>query len=410
MACASGLAGIFGGILAGVLAGALAAPMARAASQDETQQRAIAQLMLKFTPASDGEVVLSWRHDGIACDSGPIEPLHWAAPHPYFLSKKAQPFPVTIGFAIDETGRGVDIRALEGGYVPVKLDVTFDRAQNRMNIAFDNIRQSQTTRDLMPSLRASRFAADAPQTGCRITYTPHYVAADDLAAAQLGRIGAVPGVKLAPAWQDRLGGGDCNAAGWPATLQRGFPDWRTISARDGARKWSWAGFDIDEAGMPVNIAIIASSGHADLDAEVEGAIRNSRFADGARTGCTTAYWRDPATIPAPPMPDTDDFAGYQACTAQDGWASAPRLVFPQSYNERAIEGWAVLAFDAAPDGAIGEVEVLAAQPSEEFGAAAIAVLQSGRLEPSAQARTRCIERVIFTRDQTRRPNRAAAAS
>lgn len=252
----------------------------------------------------------------------------------------------------------------------------------------------------MPSLRASRFAAGAPQTGCRITYTPHHVAVEELTVPELARIGAAPGVRLTPQQRDRLGGGDCNASRWPDALVGVFPDWRRVPGLEGARKWSWVGFDIDAEGVPANVAVVASSGHAELDAEGLRAARESRFAAGPRAGCVTSWWRNPVVIPAPPAPAESSFAGYRNCKASRPWAVAPRLDYPQPYKERAIEGWAMLGFEVGADGAIGNVTVLAAQPSAEFGTAGKGVLQSARFEPGAQAQTRCIERISFVMEKT----------
>ena len=74
--------------------------------------------------------------------------------------------------------------------------------------------------------------------------------------------------------------------------------------------------------------------------------------------------------------------------------------------------WAVLGFDIGADGVIGNVTVLAAQPSEEFGTAGMAVLQSGKFQPSEETHTRCIERVRFVtkKDRTEKDTAEPAGS
>ncbi|MFO3797353.1 MAG: energy transducer TonB, partial [Anaerolineales bacterium] len=203
-------------------------------------------------------------------------------PHPYFVPRQRQIFPVTIGFSIDETGRAVDIQAVEGGYVTGKLEGSFDRRRNTLNISLDKVLLSQSTRDLMPSLRASTFNPRTPQTGCQVTYSPSFSEAASLSREQLAAIGALPGVRLSQSQRDQLGGSDCNTIGWPAVLQRGYPDWRLIAASEGARRWTWISFDIEEDGTPVNVAVIASSGHDDLDQEARRAISQNRFTEGER--------------------------------------------------------------------------------------------------------------------------------
>ena len=62
---------------------------------------------------------------------------------------------------------------------------------------------------------------------------------------------------------------------------------------------------------------------------------------------------------------------------------------------RRIEGWAVVRYDAAPWGEIGNVTVLAAQPSADFGTQAQVVLRSAKVAPSESGFTGCVERVRF---------------
>jgi TonB family protein len=380
-----------------VLACALSSQSALLAAQDAVipLQRSMNPTMMRITPESKGDLVLSWDIGMITCDGEAVAAVDWIAPHPQFAAKKLLDFPVTIGFAIDATGRATDIRVLEGGYVEGKLEASFDADNKTMRVNTRGVLESLAVRDLMPSLRASRFADGTPQANCRVVYTPQYAETEEIAPSALARIGAVPGIVLNGARRDQLGGGDCNTVGWPAPLLRGYPDFRLVSARDGARKWSWVRFDIDEAGVPTNVSVIASSGHDDLDAEGMRAIRDTRVAEGPRTACVTAWWRNPGIIPAPPAPDNSDFPEHRSCEALRDWDTKPKLTYPQAYNERQIEGWAMLGFDIAADGSIGNVRVLSAQPSEEFGSAGITVLQSGRFAAGDEPLTQCIERVRF---------------
>lgn len=381
-----------------VLACALPAHTAPLAAQEAVMPfpRSMDAAMMKVTPVASGELVQSWEIGTITCDGEAVAAGDWIAPHASFAAKALLDFPVTIGFAIDATGRAVDIRVLEGGYVEGKFEASFDAEKRTMRVNTRGMLESLAVRDLMPSLRASHFAEDAPRSDCRVVYTPRYTDAAEIGRDMLAAMGAgVPRLALNAARRDRLGGGDCNAQGAPAPLVAAFPDWRLIAPRPGARKWGWVRFDIDEQGLPTDVALIASTGHADLDAEALRAVRESRFAGGPRSGCTTPWWSNPATIPAPPAPGGDAFADYRSCEALRPWATRPKLTYPPAYNDRAIEGWAMLGFDIAPDGAITDVRVLAAQPSEEFGAAGVAVLTSGRFEPGEGAVTRCLERVRF---------------
>jgi outer membrane biosynthesis protein TonB len=339
-------------------------PAGKLAAQETTAPfpfpRNMNTAMMKVTPTTKGGLVLSWDSSAIACDGGAVAASTWIAPHPQFASQKLMEFPVTVGFSIGADGRAADLRVIEGGYVEGTFEATFDAEAKTMRFNTKGVLESMTLRDLMPSLRASRFAADAPQTGCTITYTPRYEDAAEAGSETLAAIGAVPGAVLTAAQRDQLGGGDCNTVGWPAPLLRAYPDWRLITPQEGARKWGWIRFDIDEQGVPTNLGMIASTGDKDLNAEGLRAVRDSRMADGPRTACVTAWWSNPAIIPAPPAPDTSDFTDYRSCDAVRTWASKPKLTYPQAYNDRQIEGWAVLGFDIGADGVIGNVTVLAA--------------------------------------------------
>lgn len=382
-----------------VLACASLAPTGRLAAQETTAPfpfpRSTNTAMMKVTPTAKGDLVLSWDSGAIACDGGTVAASTWIAPDLQFASQKLMEFPVTVGFSIGADGRAVDLRVIEGGYVEGTFEASFDPEAKTMRFNTRNVLESMTLRDLMPSLRASRFAPDAPQSGCTVVYTPRYQDAAEIGSDTLAAIAAVPGFRITAAQRDQLGGGDCNTVGWPAPLLRAYPDWRLITPQEGARKWGWIRFDIDEQGVPTNLGLIASTGDKDLNAEGLRAVRDSRMADGPRTACVTAWWRDPGTIPAPPAPEDSDFPDYRNCDALRTWDRKPRLTFPPAYNLRAIEGWAMLGFDIDPEGAITNVSVLAAQPSEEFGTAGAAVLQSGKFLPSEETHTRCIERVRF---------------
>ncbi len=358
------------------------------------------QLTVTVTPQAPGAFGLFWRHQAPTCDSGTVEAVEWVAPQGQFAPKVLQKFPVTMAFNIDRTGRAIDIRVVEGGYVEAREAITVDPEEGTLRVPANTLLASLTTRDLMPSLRASRFASGTAHTGCRIIYTPEYVAADELTPHTIAAIGAAPGVRLLPPQLDRIGGGDCNASRWPDALLAASPDWRKVSGLRGTRKWTWISFDIDAEGVPANVAVVASSGHEDLDAEARRAVGESRFAGGPRTGCVTSWWRNPLVVPAPSAPAPTSFAGYRDCKTSRRWAVAPKLVYPQPYNERAIEGWAMLGFDVGADGAIGNLTVLAAQPSEEFARAGMAVLRSVRLEPSEAGQTGCIERVRFAMEKS----------
>ncbi len=84
------------------------------------------------------------------------------------------------------------------------------------------------------------------------------------------------------------------------------------------------------------------------------------------------------------------------CDASDDtYATQPRLIYPEAYSKRSIEGWAIVAFDVAPWGELGNLRVLASQPSEDFGQQALQVLRSARKAPSQAGRVGCVDKVVF---------------
>lgn len=321
--------------------------------------------------------VLLWRAGTASCiaadgESFAIQPSDLIEPHPITALTPSVPAPISLTFDLDADGRPFNIRS---NAPPASRYLA---------------------RELMPALRATRFAAGTEGTAdCRITYTASAEPFDALDIATLARYGAVPRQQLTQAAWQRIAPGDCRDNPRLAPLLRAYPDWRKIAARPGTRNWSYVRYDVDAAGTPVKIETAISAGDPALDAEVRAAFAQSRFAGGPRTGCGAVLWRDPGTIPAPPIPPAGTYPENPACEIDDRWARAPQLTYPDTYRQRAIEGWAIVRFDVAPWGQIGEITVLEAQPTTEFGDAAVNVLRNARFKPMAGGLSGCVDRVIF---------------
>ena len=318
--------------------------------------------------------VLHWEAGPVTCGQGAAaSQVEASLPYPqlFIAGRTIAPASVTLRFAIDAEGRPFDIA---GEIEP---------------------RARLYTRDLMPALRASRFATDGAASGCSITYHPKLQPYAELPRDILGRFGVAQRARIERDAWDRIAPGNCRERPRIAPLLRAYPDWRKIERRAGEWGWTYVGYDIDSDGNPVNIATLISSGDAGLDAEGRAVAEQGRFAGGPRNGCVQVWWRGPETIPAPTIPPKEDTRGNPACDIDDRWAKEPRLTYPRPYRNRAIEGWAVLRFDVAPWGEIGSIEVLDAQPSSEIGDAATAVLRAARFKPQEGGLTGCIDRVIF---------------
>lgn len=278
---------------------------------------------------------------------------------------------------------------------PVTLRFAIDRAGRPHSISRDTPVPAYLINDIAPALASSRFAPGTAVAGCTIRYTSHVVALSDAPFAELvsysinPRDGALP----SEGWMRIRGGATCFAEPRPQALLRAYPEFQKISATPGVRDWSMIRFDIDADGRPVRPKLATGTGSRELDTASVAAVAASRFTRGPRAGCLHPYWRAAATLPAPPIPDVAE-APSGPCAAGSGWASPPRLDYPPAYRSRAIEGWAILSYDVASWGAIGNVQVIDAQPSEDFGIAAKTMLERAR-RPAGAGASGCRTRVRY---------------
>lgn len=342
---------------------------------------AIAAAQPSRTPSRDPTLaiapethVLTWDRSQVTCDAGTrIAPVTLTAPEPHQVMVRGWngPDAVTLRFDLDAEGRPFGITG--------QIDP----------------RHRILSNDLMPALRASRFAVDAPRTGCTIRYTPVIQKAAEAPLATLARFGVSQRMRMGNDVWERNAPGDCRKTPRVAPLTRSYPDFRKLARREGERQRTYVTYDLDAEGVPVNLAVPLTSGYAELDAAAREAVAAGRYAGGPRTGCVTAWWTGPEIVPAPPMPPKSETEDNQACEIEDRWEKEPRLVFPLNYQQRAVEGWAILRYDVAPWGDIGAIEVLAAQPSAEFGEAAVNVIRQARFKPQESGLKACVDRVIF---------------
>lgn len=329
----------------------------------------VLQQMLTWTP---GEV----RCDGIGVESpGMLRPLAEMT-----RRKAGQVESIAYRFAIDGTGR-------------------------TRSIARDAGEMSGSGEDIGPALAASRFPAGTPRDNCSIDYAPKIEAIGSAPIADLAAYSIFPtGTRLPKEGWDRFAAlGNCREKPRPAPLLRAHPDFAKLEATPGVRAWSLVAYDTDAKGRPTGVRVAHGTGNGELDAAAIKAVRKSRFTGGARSGCLYPYWRAAGTIAAPERPDEAQLRPANAtCPTKVEWATRPATHYPAAYRKRAIEGWAVVSFDTAPQGEIRNVKIIAAQPSADFGRQAIGIVRSGRVVPSAQGASGCIEAVKFmmpVRDQ-----------
>ena len=276
----------------------------------------------------------------------------------------------TFSFAIDASGRPLSIRR-EGGE-PGWHD------------------------ELAPALASSRFAPGGARQRCTVSYAPRREALNEAPRVELAsfmlhsRQSAMPRLGL-----DRLREGDgCASTPGMQAIVRVYPDLKDVPPTPGVPDWTLVGFDVRPDGRPSAVRTVAGTGNAALDAAAITALTASRFNAGPlRKQCVLPFRHRPATLAAPPAPNIAEPANGP-CARDGGWAIAPKLDYPHPYRMRAIEGWAVLDYDVASWGAIGNVRIIEAQPSEDFGISAKAKLERAR-RPAGPGATGCRTRVRY---------------
>lgn len=331
--------------------------------------------------------LVTWTVGPILCAGKPVTPT--LPPRPLAglvpIPARAGGSVVRLSFTIDASGRPGGIEA-PGGFMP--LD----------------------TSDLGPSLAASRFAPGQARPDCAAWFTPTRTPIAQADKTAVMGFTVFPTSRPIRAMLERVKpvGSDCFEPE-PALLNRAFPDFKKIPQEPGALDWSMVGFDIDADGQPVNARTVAGSGHAVLDREAVAAVQRSRYEAGTRKGCLYPYWRRGANLAAPGAPETKGFQAEGAtCPAKTEWERPPVYAFPDGYRRRHIEGWAIVAYDVAPWGEIGNARVLAAQPAAAFGQNALSVLRGAKKKPSASGYSGCVDRVRFVvgaRPEGLSPNR-----
>lgn len=282
---------------------------------------------------------------------------------------------LTLDFRIDEDGRPLSIaRRTVGGFVYVP-----------------------DAEDVVPAFAASRFAPGAARMRCTATFTADLT---PIAAAPIEDVMAYsvfPATRPTAAIWDRLKtpGADCTDPA-PDVLLRAFPAFRTMPDQPGYRTWSMTAYDLDRSGRPRNVRTIGGSGTPALDRASREAVARSRFERGARTGCFYPYYKNAAILPAPAAPTEDEMRPVGAtCPHDHGWNQAPAFRYPTPYWRRSIEGWAVVAYDVAPWGQTGNIRVLKAEPSAEFGDAAMAMIRGATLKTAGTGYVGCVDRVLY---------------
>jgi len=279
---------------------------------------------------------------------------------------------VSMSFRIDESGRPLGIKRDPAAYGMAE--------------------------DLAPSLAASRFAPGVARDGCAIVYRPKRSSIADADPSDLIGYSIFGRARSPKEVFDRImpASLDCNTQR-PAVLLRAFPDFEKIPATAGRFDWSMVQFDVDASGKPVRLSTFGTTGNKALDRASLQAAAQSRFAKGAKQGCIYPYSRKGGTLAAPQSKELDAYRSEDSnCPQTVTWKNQPALVYPESFRKRSIEGWAIIAFDLAPWGAVGNARVIAAEPAAEFGASAQRIVVGSSTAPTTQGFSNCLTKVRYT--------------
>ncbi|WP_242415749.1 TonB family protein [Sphingomonas panni] len=324
------------------------------------------------TTASTAHSLGRWNPGPVRCGETVVAPVRLSAVQPWLRWGPGEPTTVTLQFRIDSDGRPLSIRAEGTSFVP-------------------------NSEDIAPALAASTFAPGTPHTDCRIDYRQQVVPLAQADPADLIAYSLAPtsGPLRPEGWERiRPADTDCLRQPRPAALLRAYPDFRKLPGTPGERQWSMTSYDLDAKGRPVAVRTTSGTGNTALDAAARKAVSTSRFTEGKRQGCLYPYSRAALRLAAPVAPDEAQFGPTPHCPAVE-WAQQPRLTYPEAWNRRRIEGWAVVQFDVAPWGEVGNTRVLASEPAEAFGQRAMQVVRSAKRPPSPTGASGCIKRVRF---------------
>lgn len=321
-----------------------------------------------------------------ACDGGRVARVIEAAPlHP----KLAPPLPKTapdgapfsdsdslpLSFAVDAAGRPTDIRRGEGGRVLAPSDAA------------------------LAALASWRFAPGAPASGCTVRFSSHRTPIAQAGRAALFEIIAFERRNAPSLVRETVSkAGDCGAAPRRSPRTLNFPDLRRFDGRDLNPAWAAVVYDIDADGAPRNVRVESRSGDPALADAAAAAIAGSRFQAGKPVqACYGVFAATPRDTPAPPRPE---LAGFERpedkCDVSKEALNLPVAKnYPRAYSDRKVEGWAYLRFDVAPWGQVGNIQVIASEPTAAFGDAARNMLWGARPAAPAEGYRGCLVPVIY---------------
>lgn len=322
-------------------------------------------------------ILAKWVPGEIVCDNGATLPGSTInAVIPQFSIPRSSADQTGYSFVLGPQGRALSIDVTESVGSP---------------------RRASFQSDIAPAIAGSEFPAFEEPTRCVVSFDQQSGPITEADFGDLVRTRSFNRNARIPssAW-DRVAPGNCNDKPSSRPLVLAYPDFRKLPGPPGARDWVLLTYNLDADGETVEVGVAESSGNAALDSESVAAVEASRYTGSDRTGCVRYFWTGVGVVKAPERPPLDSYGPRpEGCDADDRWEREPRLRYPNAYQRRGIEGWAVLRYDVAPWGEIGNVEVLDSQPTAEFARFATTILTSARYAERNSGLKGCIDRVFF---------------
>lgn len=321
-----------------------------------------------------------------ACDGGrTVRIVESVSPHPRLASALPASSPdgapfgesdaLPLSFSVDAEGRPFDIRRAQSGRLVAPADPS------------------------LAALASWRFAPDAPAMGCKIAFATHRTPIAQASRADLFEIIAFERRNTPSLVRETVSkAGDCGIAPRRSPKTIAFPDLRRFDGRDLSPAWAAVTYDVDAGGTPHNVRVETQGGDPALADAAAAAIAQSRFQSGRPVqACYGAFAATPRETPAPPRPDLASFKrpGDNCDVAKEALNLPPAKNYPRAYADRKVAGWAYLRFDVAPWGQIGNIQVLASEPSAAFGDAAQSMLWSARPKPPPEGYRGCLVPVVY---------------
>ncbi len=343
--------------------------------------------VLPVPPEGPRTDVVSFRAGEVACADGPVAPERIVTPFPAVSTRYGAAVGGTIAptyrltFAIDAEGRARTIRRESVAPSSWFVDAS----------------------DLAPALAASQFPAGAPRTGCSVRFAATTEPVETAPMPVLYELASRPDTTgSARALFERVRPAGSNCPSQPGQYRRlNLPPFETLPRSPGGPSWVFLAFDVDRAGKPGNVRILGTSGNAALDRAGRGALLANRYAPGAGyQGCTYHFFLSGASDrPAPDLgPDSPADTGDEPGCVVDPRSISGLLdgsAYPRPSLRRRIEGVAVIGYDTAPWGALGNLRVIASEPDDSFGDTARNILSNARVTGNAAGRRGCVQRVRF---------------